>query len=104
MTLDLRGRLTLPVYPDAADLFGLGRDATYAAVENGDIESFRQGRTIRVLTVPALRQLGWPDDLIARALGVDLEPTPERTEAGPASGPATVVHLPPAREDRRRPW
>lgn len=93
-TLDLRGRLTLSVYPETAQLYGLGRDATYAAVERGEIPSIRVGRTIRVPTHAALRQLGWPDESIARALGVDVDDdddAPQDTEALSATERATAT-------------
>lgn len=86
--LDLTGRLTLTV-PDAGrHLYGIGRDAAYAAVERGEIPAVRVGRTLRVPTHAALRQLGWSEDHIARALGL-----PEQTGAAPAS--AAPAEAPP---------
>lgn len=75
-SMDLRGRLTLTV-PEAGRLvYGLGRDASYAAAERGEIPVRRVGRRLVVPTHAALRDLGWSDDLIARALGLEPEPTP----------------------------
>lgn len=85
-THDLAGRYTLTV-PEAGRLFGIGRDAAYAAVERDEIPSIRVGRTIRVPTHAALRQLGWSDEHIARALGL-----PEQAEAAPASAASADVH------------
>jgi hypothetical protein len=68
-------------------LYGLGRDAAYAAAERGDIPCLTFGRSKVIPTLAALQQLGWSDDLIARALGM----TPEHSEAGPvATEPATA--------------
>lgn len=86
--MDLAGRLTLTV-PQWGQLVGIGRDAAYAAVERGEVTAVRVGRTIRIPTHAALRQLGWPDEHIARALGL-----PEQAEAAPASAaPADVQPL-----------
>lgn len=82
--VDLRGRLTLTV-PEAGRLiYGVGRDAAYAAAERGEIPTRTVGRRKVVPTHAALRELGWSDDLIARALGFDpdgAEARPDRTKA-----------------------
>lgn len=88
--VDLRGRLTLTV-PEAGQLLGVGRDAAYDAVERGEIDACRVGRRLVVPTHSLLRKVGWPDDLIAAALGVDLDP--EDAEAGPASPATATVHV-----------
>jgi hypothetical protein len=66
---DLRGRLTLSVPETGRRLWGIGRDAAYAAAERGEIPSQRVGRHIVVPTHAALKNLGMSDDLIAQALG-----------------------------------
>jgi len=38
--------LTLPVWPDAGRLLGLGRNATYDAIARGEIPVIRFGRRI----------------------------------------------------------
>lgn len=40
--------LTLPVWPDAGKLLGLGRNSTYDAVARGEIPVLRFGRRIVV--------------------------------------------------------
>lgn len=72
--LDLRGRLTVTV-PEAGRMLGLGRDAAYAAAERGEIPAITVGRRKVVPTHALLRLVGWPDDLIAQALGVHTEST-----------------------------
>jgi excisionase family DNA binding protein len=41
-------RLTVPVWPDAGQALGLGRNATYDAVARGEIPVLRFGRRIVV--------------------------------------------------------
>lgn len=41
-------RRTIPVWPDAARILGLGRNAAYEAVARGDIPAIRIGRKILV--------------------------------------------------------
>lgn len=65
---------TMPVPELGRLLYGLGRDASYAAAAAGRIPTIRSGRRLVGLTHKALQDLGWSDDLIARALG--LPPTP----------------------------
>lgn len=50
-------RPTLTV-PEAARLLRIGRDAAYAAVDRGDVPSFRLGRRIVVPTAKLLAMLG----------------------------------------------
>lgn len=89
MTADLRGRLVLTVPEAGRLLLGVGRDASYAAAEHGDLPVVRVGRALRVPTHAALKKLGMSDELIAITLGLG----PERTsdDAGTAS-PLAEVH------------
>ena len=41
-------RMTIPVWPDAGQMLGLGRNATYDAVARGEIPVLRFGRRILV--------------------------------------------------------
>ena len=41
-------RMTIPVWPDAGQMLGLGRNATYDAVARGEIPVLRIGRRILV--------------------------------------------------------
>ena len=41
-------RMTVPVWPDARQMLGLGRNATYDAVARGEIPVLRIGRRILV--------------------------------------------------------
>lgn len=94
MSVDLRGRLTLTV-PEAGELLGIGRDAAYAAAERGDIPCQTVGRRKVVPTHSLLKQnAGWPDDLISRALGIDVGQPPQDTEADSSREPATAtIHV-----------
>ncbi len=75
---ELRGRLTIRVWPDAARYYTLGRDAAYAAVERGEIPSLRLGRRIVVPVGLMLHQLG-------------LDPSGDSEAASPDdSGPAAA--------------
>lgn len=87
-----RGRLVLSVPEAGRLLYGLGRDAAYAAAERGEIPCHRVGRTLRVPVPAALRDLGWSDDLIARALGLD-DPRDTEADSSPESATATVHAL-----------
>jgi hypothetical protein len=87
MRLDLRGRLVLTVPEAGRLLWGLGRDAAYDAAERGEIPALKVGRRLVVPTHAALSALGWSDDLIARALGID----PEHVEAAPSQDAATTT-------------
>lgn len=91
---DLRGRTTLSV-PEAGQLLGLGRDSAYAAVERGELTALRVGRRLVCPTYVVLHSLGWPDELIARTLGIDLDaPAPEHTDGAPGTGtPPATVHV-----------
>lgn len=41
-------RMTVPVWPDAGQILGLGRNATYDAISRGEIPVLRFGRRILV--------------------------------------------------------
>lgn len=85
--LDLRGRFTLTI-PEAGQLLGIGRDAAYAAVERGEIQSLTLGGRRKVVPTHALlQQLGWPSEHIARAIGIDTE----GTEPGSSTDPGTAT-------------
>lgn len=75
MSIDLRGRLTMTV-PEAGEALGIGRSAAYAAADRGDIPTLRLGRRV-VVPVPKLLAL--------------LGATPEDTEAGVSTTPATAT-------------
>lgn len=53
----LKSRPTVSV-EDASLVLDLGRTAAYDAVRRGDIEVFRAGKSIKVLSAPLLRRLG----------------------------------------------
>ena len=90
----LRGRLVLTVPEAGRLLYGIGRDAAYAAAERGEIPVQRVGRTLRVPTHAALKQLGMSDDLVGRVLGI----TPGRVEVAPARATTAEPHALPADE------
>ena len=48
---------TIPVWPDAAEILGVGRDAVYAAAASGEIPAFRIGRFWRVGRVALERKV-----------------------------------------------
>ena len=48
---------TMPVWPDAGRLLGLGRNATYEAVARGEIPVLRFGRRIVALRKPLMRMI-----------------------------------------------
>jgi len=85
---DLRGRLVLSVPEAGRLLWGLGKDASYAAAAEGIIPARRVGRRLVVPTHAALHELGMSDDLIARSLGLD----PEDVEAAPSQDAATTTN------------
>ena len=49
---------TMPLWPDAGNLLGLSRGATYQAAQRGDIPTIRIGGRVLALTHPLYRQLG----------------------------------------------
>ena len=54
--------LRVPEY-QAAFTPQLGRDSIYAAIERGEIPHIRRGHRILILTIPALRDLGYEVNL-----------------------------------------
>jgi hypothetical protein len=68
---ELLGKLTVSV-PVGGRVRGLGRDASYAAAERGELPVARSGRRIVVLVVPLLEQLGLTGDQIASVVGLPL--------------------------------
>lgn len=52
---------TVPLWPTAGQAIGLGRNATYAAAERGDIPTIRIRGRIVVPTAPLRRMLGLDD-------------------------------------------
>ncbi len=71
MIEDLRGKLTLSVPEAGRQLYGIGRDAAYAAASRGEIPILSMGKTKRVPTPQALKTLGFTDEHIAAMLGID---------------------------------
>ena len=53
-------------------IYGVGRDAAYAAVHRGGIPTLRLGKSVRVLTHAALRDVGLTDEHVAKVLGIDV--------------------------------
>jgi hypothetical protein len=54
----LRDNLTLPLYPDTAEILHLGRNSAYSAAARGEIETLQFGRLLRVPTAWLRRKLG----------------------------------------------
>lgn len=57
----LRGKTTVPLWPDAGRACGLGRNSTYAAAAAGEIPTLRFGKKT-VVPVPKLLALLGVDD------------------------------------------
>ncbi len=55
---DPQDRPTLPLWPETAKIFGLGRSAAYEAASRGDIPTLHFGRRIVVPTAALRRMLG----------------------------------------------
>jgi hypothetical protein len=70
MIVDIRGRLTLTVPEAGRIIYGIGRDAAYAAAARGEIPVRSVGRTLRVPTYLALLDVGFSDGQIAAVLGL----------------------------------
>jgi len=51
-------RLTYSVWPDLAEILGLGRNGAYKAVNRGDIRAIRIGRRILIPKAEIERLLG----------------------------------------------
>lgn len=74
MIEEIRGRLTLSVPEAGRILYDIGRDASYAAANRGDIPVRTVGRTLRVPTHLALQDLGFSAEHIAAVLGLSSSP------------------------------
>lgn len=53
---------TIDLWPTAARLLGVGRNAIYAAAAAGEVPTIRIGHRFRVPTAALLRQLGLEDE------------------------------------------
>lgn len=54
----LRGKLVIPLWPDAGQAIGLAKNATYAAARRGEIPTVRLGVKLLVPVVPFLQVFG----------------------------------------------
>ena len=54
---------TVPVWPHLGLLLNVSRNAAYDVARRGDIEVFRAGRHVKVLSAPLRRKLGIEDAL-----------------------------------------
>jgi hypothetical protein len=52
---------TVPLWPDAGKMIGIGRASTYKAAQRGDIPTIRIGGALRVPKRKLLRMLGVED-------------------------------------------
>ena len=57
----LKNKAVLPLWPDAGQVLGLRRGATYAAAERGDIKTIRFGRLLKVPTAWLRQKLDLDD-------------------------------------------
>ena len=57
---DIRGKATIRVWPDAAELLGVSKDAAYRAAASGQIPTLRLGRRLLVPVPKLLEMLGTP--------------------------------------------
>jgi excisionase family DNA binding protein len=58
---DIRGRATISV-PEAGEVLGIGRDASYEAAGRGEIPTLRLGRSLRVPVPSLLAMLDQPGE------------------------------------------
>jgi len=58
----IRGKATIPLWPDAARVLGVSRNVAYAAARKGTIPTLQLGRNIRVPVPKLLAMLGIVDD------------------------------------------
>lgn len=58
----IRGKSTVPLWPDAAQVLGCSRNVAYEAARRGDIPTLRLGRNIRVPVPKLLAMLGVDDN------------------------------------------
>lgn len=68
MIEQIRGRLTLSVPEAGRIIYGVGRDASYAGATRGEIPVLAIGRSLRVPTHRALRDVGLSEEQIAAVL------------------------------------
>lgn len=54
----IRGKATIPLWPDAANILGCSRNVAYDAARRGAIPTLRLGRNIRVPVPKLLALLG----------------------------------------------
>jgi len=66
----IRGKATIPLWPDACRVLGVSRNVGYAAARKGTIPTLRLGRNIRVPVPKLLAMLGTVDDRQAPAPAV----------------------------------
>jgi hypothetical protein len=52
---------TVPLWPDAGQMIGIGRASTYKAAQRGDIPTIRIGGSLRVPKRKLLKMLGAED-------------------------------------------
>ena len=57
----IRGKATIPLWPDAARVLGVSRNVAYEAARKGSIPTLRLGRNIRVPVPKLLAMLGVDD-------------------------------------------
>ena len=55
---DLKRFPTVPVWPHVGMLLNVSRNAAYDVARRGEIEVFRAGRHVKVLSAPLRRKLG----------------------------------------------
>ena len=55
---DLKRMPTVPIWPHVGLLLNVSRNGAYDAARRGDIEVFRAGRHLKVLSAPLRRKLG----------------------------------------------
>ncbi len=78
--------------PEAGKLLlGLGRDASYAAAERGDLPAIKVGRRLVCPTHAVLKATGMSDELIAITLGLT---SPEDADGEVSTtSPSATVHV-----------
>ena len=55
---DLRRMPTVPIWPHLGLLLNVSRNGAYDTARRGDVEVFRAGRRLKVLSAPLRRKLG----------------------------------------------
>jgi len=59
---ELRGKTTVPIWPDAARALGLSRNSAYKAAADGSLPTLRFGKRLVVPVPKLLAMLGVVDD------------------------------------------